>query len=383
MFGLKISAKPSFSKPNGFGRSSNFNKSVFHKSFVPMAQKRTIESYTPTHSSFKKVSLIPGDGIGPEICESVVGVFSAAGVPVKWEVVQFPDDDPDKFEECVASIARNRVALKGPLSTPISPKHVSRNLKLRRALDIFANVVPCYSVPGITTRHTNTKVDLVVIRENTEGEYSLLEHEVEPGVVQHFKIVTEYASQRIADYAFQYAVNQKRKKVTAIHKANIQKLTDGLFLKIAREVSKKYPQIEFNEMIIDNCCMQLVMNPSQFDVMLTPNLYGTIVANTTAGLIGGPGLVSGANIGEGVAIFEVGNRHSANDIAGKNAANPSAMLLSSVMMLRHLNMNLHADNIQRALHQILATGQYKTPDLGGNTTTRQFTQAVIDRLQNP
>jgi len=271
-----------------------------------------------------------------------------------------------------------RVALKGPLITP-SPSVTSRNLTLRTSLDLFANVVPCASIPGVQTRHTGTKIDLVVIRENTQGEYSGFEQEVAPGVVQCLKVVTDYASRRIAEYAFQYAIKNGRSKVTAVHKANIQKQTDGLFLKVCREVAQKYPNIKYTEMIIDNCCMQLVMNPSQFDVMVTGNLYGNIISNVAAGLVGGPGVVGGANIGEQIAIFETA-RHPALDIAGKNKANPLGLLRGATMMLKYMELPEHADRIEKAVADTISKNKLLTTDLGGQATTRQITESIISSL---
>lgn len=346
--------------------------------------KRNISVYSsPKEIVKQKVTLIPGDGIGPEITESVVGIFQAAEVPIQWDrfdqSYQEAISDPKYFQELTASIATNRVALKGPLYTP-NLNAISRNLTLRTSLDLFANVIPCANIPGIKTRHTGTPIDLVVIRENTQGEYSGFEQEVSPGVVQCMKVVTDYASRRIAEYAFKYATEQKRTKVTAIHKANIQKQTDGLFLKVCREVSQKYPNIKYNEMIIDNCCMQLVMNPSQFDVMVTGNLYGNIIANVAAGLVGGAGVVGGANIGEKIGIFETGARHLALDIAGKNKANPMGLLSGATMMLRYLELPGHAEKIEKAVQSVIDDKDMKTLDLGGKTSTKEFTQAVISAL---
>ena len=253
-------------------------------------------------------------------------------------------------------------------------------MKLRTTLDLFANIVPCVSVKGLKTRFSDVNIDLVVIRENTQGEYSGFEQKVEPGVVQSLKVITEHASRRVAEYAFEYAVKENRKKVTCIHKANIQKATDGLFLRTCREVAKKYPQIQYSEMIIDNCCMQLVMNPSQFDVMLTPNLYGNIITNVASGLVGGPGITPGANVGDGTAVFESGARHAAQDIAGMNKANPSALLLSSTMMLRYLDLPDHAKRIENAIYKVLQDGKVLTRDVGGTATTKDFTNAVIQNL---
>jgi len=350
--------------------------------------KRSIMNYTDKSTGTKKVTLLPGDGIGPEVTESVVGIFQAAGVPVDWERFDAVEnkwtheENPLIFQEVISSIARTRVCLKAPFHTPSGAGYVSRNLKLRKALDLFANVVPVQSVPGLLTRHKNMKIDLVVVRENTQGEYSGFEQEVEPGVVQSLKVTTDSASRRVAEYAFQYAKNEGRKKVTCIHKANIQKQTDGLFLKVCREVSKNYSDITYNEMIVDNACMQMVMNPTQFDVLVLPNLYGNILTNVAAGLVGGPGVVGGANIStQGIVLFEPGARHVAQDIAGQNKANPVAMILSSTMMLRHLELADHAKKIDKAVFSVLSQGKQLTADLGGTTSTKEFTRAVIDLLE--
>ncbi|EGC33979.1 isocitrate dehydrogenase [Dictyostelium purpureum] len=327
----------------------------------------------------KKVTIIPGDGIGPEITSSVMGVFQAAKVPIEWEIFDISGGQPIS-QELIASISRNKVALKGPLYTEILSGSQSRNMELRKALDLYAHVIPCKQIPGIEARHNDVNVDLVVIRENTQGEYSGLEQTLTPGVVQSLKIITKEASARIARYAFEYAKANGRKKVTAVHKANIQKMTDGLFLSTFREVAKEYPEVQSNDVIIDNCCMQLVKSPEQYDVMVTPNLYGNLVSNIGAALIGGPGLAGGANVGERSIIFEMGAHHVAADIAGKDKANPTGLLLASVMMLRHLGMNQHADSVEAAVKAVIKDGN-KTSDIGGQSTTKQFTGAVIDYIE--
>jgi len=352
-----------------------------------LQQQRSITSYASLKPGKKKVTLLPGDGIGKEISDSVVGIFQAANVPVDFERFDYPwtvlTDGSTPYKEVIASLARNRVGLKGAYFTPLIGGPVSRNVQIRKDLDIFANVVPLKNFKGITTRHSGINIDIVIVRENTQGEYSGFEQEVEPGVVQSLKIVTEYASRRICEYAFQLATTEGRKKVTAVHKANIQKATDGLFLEVFRQVAQKYPSIKSDDMIIDNCCMQLVMKPSQFDVMVTSNLYGNIITNVAGGLIGGPGIVGGANIGENIALFEPGTRHVAMDIAGKNKANPVAMLLSSTMMLRHLELPEFANLIENAVHAVVKEGKHLTSDLGGKATTTQVTEAVIDKVLNP
>eukprot|EP01132_Coremiostelium_polycephalum_P005233 gene5233-6514_t len=328
----------------------------------------------------KKVTCIPGDGIGPEITSSVMGVFQAAKVPIEWEIFDVSGGQPIS-QELVASISRNKVALKGPLYTAVLSGAQSRNMELRKALDLYAHVIPCKKMDGVKVRHDNVPVDLVVIRENTQGEYSGLEQTLAPGVVQSLKIVTKEASTRIARYAFEYAKNNGRKKVTAIHKANIQKMTDGLFLETCKQVAKEYPEIAFDHMIIDNCCMQLVMKPEQFDVMVTPNLYGNLVTNVGAALIGGPGLAPGANVGERAAIFEMGAHHVAADIAGQDKVNPTGLLLASSMMLRHMNLEEHANLVEKAVKNVVQQGKYITMDIGGSSSTKEFTRAVIDQIE--
>jgi isocitrate dehydrogenase (NAD+) len=344
------------------------------RSFVP---RRTHLTDLPDK---RVVTLIPGDGIGPEISNSVVGVFQAAEVPVTWERFDSDPNQPERLlsNSLLASIARNKVALKGPLYTPTALGLTSRNRELRRALELYAQIVPIKSLPGVITRYSD--IDLVIIRENTEGEYIGIEQKVVPGVVQSLKIITREASLRIAEVAFDYAVKNNRKKVSAIHKANIMKLSDGEFLKSCREVAKNYPSITYEEMIIDNCCMQLVMRPTQFDVMLTPNLYGAIVTNVASALIGGPGLIPGINLGKSEAVFEAGARHVGLDIRGKNKANPVGMLFSSVWLLRHLELFQHAQLIENAVFNVLKHHKAPTADVGGSASTKDFTQAVIDEI---
>jgi len=358
---------------------------VCRKSFNNI-QLRNISAYTEPRKAIKRVTLLPGDGIGQEIADSVVGVFQAAGVPVEFERYDYKGselgDDTVRYREVLSSLARNGVGLKGSYFTPLGAGFVSRNVQLRKDLDLFANVVPIKNYRGISTRHSNTKVDLVIVRENMQGEYSGHEQEVDPGVVQSLKIVSEYSSRRIAEYAFQIAQSEGRKRVTCVHKANIQKATDGLFLRTFRSVAEKYPSIEAKDMIIDNCCMQLVMHPSQFDVMVTSNLYGNIIANVAGGLVGGPGIIPGANIGAGIAIFEPGLRHSAQDIAGQQKANPTALILSGTELLKYLELDSYAENIEKAVQDVVAEGKYLTADVGGTGTTRKFTEAVIEKLTN-
>ncbi|OMJ81895.1 hypothetical protein SteCoe_17534 [Stentor coeruleus] len=330
--------------------------------------------------SSTKISAIPGDGIGPEVFQSVVDIFDATQAPVIWDVIKLSTKmegkDPISPEE-IEKVRANKVGLKGPTTTPIGGGHVSMNVFLRRELTLYANVRPCVSVPGVKTLYDD--VNLVTIRENTEGEYSGKEHEVVPGVIENLKIVSEKACLRVAKYAFEYAAKYGRKKVSAFHKASVMKMGDGLFLKKTREVGKDYPMIGYEERNVDTACGMLVANPHLFDVMVMPNLYGDIVSDVCAGLIGGLGLTPSGNIGENNAIFEAVHG-SAPDIAGKNLANPTALLLSSIMMLRHLNLFDHADKIEKAVHGVLKDGVTKTRDLGGSATTTEYTKAIISRL---
>lgn len=330
----------------------------------------------------RKITLIPGDGIGPEVVDSVVRVIDAAGVKIEWEKVEAGAHALEKYgtvlpENVIESVKRNGVALKGPVGTPVGEGFRSVSVKLRKDLNLYANLRPIKSLKGIKSKYDN--VDLIVVRENTEGLYSGIEHEVVPGVVESLKIITEKASTRIAQYAFKYAEAKHRKKITAIHKANIMKLSDGLFLDCARKVSLDYPQIQYDEMIVDNACMQLILNPHQFDVLLLENLYGDIISDLCAGLIGGLGVAPGANIGDRIAVFEAihGN---APDIAGKNIANPIALILSSVLMLEYIGENDAAERISTAVHNTILKGKSLTPDLGGVGTTTELTVSIIKEL---
>jgi isocitrate dehydrogenase (NAD+) len=330
-----------------------------------------------------KITLIPGDGIGPEVTGAVVRIIEAAGVEVEWEsfvagaeaLSRFGDPLPD---EVLASIKRNRVALKGPLTTPVGTGFTSINVRLRKTLDLYANLRPVKTLPGIKTPFGD--LDLIVVRENTEDLYSGLEHVVVPGVVESLKIITERASTRIARFAFDYARNEGRKKVTAIHKANIMKLSDGLFLDCFRRVAAEYPEIAADDKIVDNACMQLVMKPQQFDVLLLENLYGDIISDLAAGLVGGLGIVPGANIGELGAVFEAVHG-SAPDIAGLNLANPTALLQSAVLMLRYLGERAAADRIHHALEHTLAVSNVRTRDLGGTASTTEYTEAIVASMK--
>ncbi|CAL5350966.1 unnamed protein product [Camellia sinensis] len=351
---------------------------------------------TASASDLIRATLFPGDGIGPEIAESVKQVFKAAEVPIEWEehyVGQEIDPRTQSFLtwESLESVRKNKVGLKGPMATPIGKGHRSLNLTLRKELNLYANVRPCYSLPGYKTRYDD--VNLITIRENTEGEYSGLEHQVVRGVVESLKIITRQASLRVAEYAFHYAKSHGRDRVSAIHKANIMQKTDGLFLKCCREVAEKYPEIKYEEVVIDNCCMMLVKNPALFDVLVMPNLYGDIISDLCAGLIGGLGLTPSCNIGEGGIALAEAVHGSAPDIAGKghdmrlpgkcgsfNLANPTALMLSAVTMLRHLELHDKADRIQNAILKTIAEGKYRTADLGGSSSTTDFTKSIIDHL---
>jgi isocitrate dehydrogenase (NAD+) len=328
------------------------------------------------------VTLIPGDGIGPEIVAATVRIIEASGIDVQWETQIMGSQALEKYgttlpEGTIESIRRNKVALKGPQMTPVGKGFTSVNVGLRKALDLYANVRPVKTLPNVPSRYTD--VDLVIVRENTEGLYSGLEHTVIPGVVESLKIVTEKASLRIARYAFEYARSNGRKKVTCVHKANIMKLSDGLFLECFERVAEEYPEIEADNKIVDNCCMQLVIKPEQFDVLVLENLYGDIVSDLCAGLIGGLGLAPGANIGEQGAVFEAVHG-SAPDIAGQGVANPTAILMSAVLMLRHLGEQDAAVRIEKAMLDVFAEGKSLTRDLGGSARTDEFAGAIVEKL---
>ena len=329
------------------------------------------------------ITLIPGDGIGPEVSAAVVRIIEAAGVDVQWETHYAGAQALEKFgntlpDDLLESIKRNKIALKGPITTPVGKGFTSVNVGLRKALDLYANLRPVRALPNVPSRYP--ELDLVVVRENTEDLYAGIEHVVVPGVVESIKIITEKASTRIARYAFEYARRESRKKVTAIHKANIMKLSDGLFLDCFRNVSKDYPEIEADDKIVDNACMQLVMRPEQFDIMLLENLYGDIVSDLCAGLIGGLGLVPGANIGELGAVFEAVHG-SAPDIAGQGIANPTALLQSSILMLRHLGERDAAQKIESAMLRVFEEGNVRTRDIGGKAHTDEFASAIIAAFQ--
>ena len=328
-----------------------------------------------------QITLIPGDGIGPEVAAAARRAVDATGVRIDWDEVELNSNVILKTghslpQHVIDSLERTKVGLKGPVTTPIGEGFSSVNVALRKRLDLFANVRPVRSLPGVVSRFQDTKIDMVIFRENTEDLYSGLEHEVVKDVVTSLKVITRVASTRIAEYAFAFTSSTGRKKVTAIHKANIMKLADGLFLRCCREVAARYPGIEYKELIVDNAAMQLVMRPETFDVLLLPNLYGDIVSDLAAGLVGGLGIVPGANMGERHAVFEAVHG-SAPDIAGKGIANPTAMMLSSVLMLIHLKELEAANRLQSAIEKVYAEHMHLTADVGGKETTSQFTDAVI------
>ncbi|XP_044066020.1 isocitrate dehydrogenase [NAD] subunit gamma, mitochondrial-like isoform X2 [Siniperca chuatsi] len=330
------------------------------------------------------VTLIPGDGIGPELANHVRELFRFCCVPVDFEVVNVDSSmaSEDDINNAIMAIRRNGVALKGNIETNhnLPPSYKSRNNLLRTTLDLYANVMHCQSLPGVRTRHSN--IDIMIIRENTEGEYSSLEHENVPGVVECLKIITKTKSLRIADYAFRSARAKGRRRVTAVHKANIMKLGDGLFLECCKEVASGYPEITFDSMIVDNTTMQLVSRPQQFDVMVMPNLYGNVVSNVCAGLVGGPGLVPGANYGEDYAVFETGTRNTGKSIANRNTANPTAMLLASCLLLDHLKLHAYASMIRRAILSTVTETRLHTADLGGQGSTSEVVQSIMNAVQS-
>jgi len=331
-----------------------------------------------------KITLIPGDGIGPEVTQAAVRILEATGLRFEWESFAAGAEAYEKYKEYIPkelidSIERTRVGLKGPVTTPIGGGFPSINVALRKKFELFSNFRPIRNLPGIPTRYPG--VDLAIVRENTEGEYSGIEHEVVPGVVESLKIITERASTRIARWAFDYARREGRKKIFAIHKANIMKMSDGLFLRCARAVAKDYPEITYGEHIVDNTCMQLVMNPYQYDVLLLENLYGDIISDLCAAFVGGLGLVPGANLGTECAIFEAVHG-SAPDIAGRNLANPTAVIQSAVLMLRHLEERAAADRVQAALEEVYRHRKDKlTRDVGGQASTSEFTDEVIRAME--
>ena len=328
------------------------------------------------------ITLIPGDGIGHEVSAAVVRIIEEAGAKIEWERHIAGAEAIDRFgtplpDEVIESIRKNAVALKGPIGTPIGSGFESVNVRLRKKLDLYSNLRPVRNLPGVESRFGD--IDLIIVRENTEGLYSGLEHEVIPGVVESLKIMTDKACTRISIFAFEFARKYGRKKVTVVHKANIMKKSDGLFLQCFRRAALKYPEIERDEKIVDNTCMQLVMNPYQFDILLMENLYGDIVSDLAAGLVGGLGVVPSANLGEKAALFEAVHG-TAPDIAGKNIANPTALLLSAIMMLRHINEDAVATRIEKSLNKVLKERKKITRDLGGTASTTEFTDAICRGL---
>ncbi len=331
-----------------------------------------------------KVTLIPGDGIGPEISDAVVRILEATGVKFDWERQEAGAEAYEKYheylpQELITSFERTHVALKGPITTPIGGGFSSINVALRKRFELYANFRPIRNLPHIPTRYPD--VDLIIIRENTEGLYSGIEHEVVPGVVESLKIITAKASTRIARFAFEYARKNKRKRIHCIHKANIMKLSDGLFLRCTRDVAREYPEITYGEHIVDNTCMQLVTNPYQYDVLVLENLYGDIISDLCAAFVGGLGLAPGANIGEHASIFEAVHG-SAPDIAGKNIANPTAVIRSGILMLRHLDEQEAANRVKAAVHHVYRQGKHLTKDMGGEATTTQFADAVVEAIHS-
>jgi len=328
------------------------------------------------------ITLIPGDGIGPEVAEAAQRVLAATGVKIEWEIQNAGAAVAEKRgttlpADVLDSVRRNKVALKGPIGTPIGKGFRSVNVTLRQELDLYANVRPIRSLPGVETRFEGT--DIVIVRENTEDLYAGLELMIMPGVAQSIKLITERACSRICDYAFAYAERMNRKRVTAVHKANIMKLSDGLMLECFRRSATKHPRIEPAEVIVDACAMQMVKNANRLDVIVTENLYGDILSDLGAGLVGGLGIVPGANIGLDTAVFEAVHG-TAPDIAGKGLANPTALVQSGVMMLHHLGEHVAANKIEKAISQIYAGGAVRTADLGGSATTSEFTEALCEAV---
>jgi len=333
-------------------------------------------------SARHRVTLIPGDGIGPEMTDATLRILDAAGAPIDWEPVEtgvaaLAREGTPLPVSALESIRRNRLALKAHIAVPETGGFENPNITLRKALDLFANVRPIKNLPGHPTRYPG--LDLVIIRENTEGEYSGLEHQIVPGVVESIKVTTERACMRIARFAFSYATREQRKKVTAVHKANIMKLSDGLFLECCRAVAKEFPELTYQELIVDNTCMQLIMNPYQFDVMVMGNFYGDLVSGLCNGLAGGIGVIAGANLGGDIAVFEA-IHGDAPRLVGKNAANPLPLLVAAIMLLRHIGRADLADRITAATEAVLTEGRQLTPDLGGASGTREMADAIIARL---
>uniref|UniRef100_A0A182XAC4 Isocitrate dehydrogenase [NAD] subunit, mitochondrial n=1 Tax=Anopheles quadriannulatus TaxID=34691 RepID=A0A182XAC4_ANOQN len=381
---------PSSSSSSSSNSSSSSTNSTVSKAAATNAKRAEpiVQTVAPFGartfaSGTRKVTLIPGDGIGPEISAAVQKIFAVANVPIEWETVDVtPVRNPDgKFgipQGAIDSVNRNKVGLKGPLMTPVGKGHRSLNLALRKEFNLYANVRPCRSLEGYKTLYDN--VDVVTIRENTEGEYSGIEHEIVDGVVQSIKLITEEASNRVAEYAFKYAKDNNRKKVTVVHKANIMRMSDGLFLRCCRDMAQKYPEIKFEERYLDTVCLNMVQDPRKYDVLVMPNLYGDILSDMCAGLVGGLGLTPSGNMGLNGALFE-SVHGTAPDIAGKDLANPTALLLSAVMMLRHMELNQHADKIQSACFETIKEAKYLTGDLGGKAKCSEYTNAICDRIK--
>ena len=333
----------------------------------------------------RQITLIPGDGIGPEVADAAVRAVEASGVALDWERVEagakaLEDSGQLLPDDVFASLEVTRVGLKGPTATPIGGGHASINVALRKKLGLYVNFRPVRMLPGLKTRYSDLPLDMIIFRENTEDLYSGLEHEVIPDVVESLKIITRTASMKIARATFEYARREKRRKVSAIHKANIMKMSDGLFLKCCRAVAAEYPEIEYQELIVDNACMQLVMRPETFDLLVLPNLYGDIVSDLAAGLVGGLGIVPGANLGDGHAIFEAVHG-TAPDIAGKGLANPTALMQSAALMLAHIGERDAAARLQRAIERVYVEGRRLTGDVGGTAGTAEFTNAVIHAMR--
>nr|CAI5838199.1 unnamed protein product [Callosobruchus analis] len=370
--------------PTALGRQlirGQHTMSAFEQQHKTPLTKRIDPIPLAMYGGRQAVSMLPGGGIGPELMSYVRDVFKYAGAPVDFETVDIDanSESNEDLDYAITSIKRNGVAIKGNIETKSkSAETLSRNVAIRNELDLYVNVLHCKSYPGIPARQSN--IDLMIIRQNTEGEYAMLEHECIDGVIESMKVVTASNSDRVARFAFEFAKRNGRKKITTIHKANIMKLSDGLFLETSKKIAKEYPEIEHNEMIIDNCCMQLVSNPHQFDVMLMTNLYGSIVSNVCCGLIGGAGLLSGRNYGDHYAIFEPATRNTGKAIAGKNIANPIAMLNAGIDMLNHLGHTQHAELITKAMVKTICEDKIHTPDLGGTAKSTDVIQNIIDYI---
>lgn len=350
---------------------------------LPSVRHASSKPRTVRYGGRAAVTLVPGDGIGQELAAATKTLFKAINAPIDFQEIPFSGSklDEDTFNEVISSLKTNRVGLKGLISTPRGKSSVkSYNMRIRQELDLYANVVLCKTIPGKATRHSG--VDLVVVRQNTEGEYSNLEHEISPGIMEALKVTSRKEAERIARFAANYAIQNNRKKISAIHKANIMKLGDGLFLESCRSVVSEHHGIQFEGMIVDNASMQMVSYPQQFDVLVTPNLYGTIIGNIGAGLVGGPGVVPGFNMGDDIALFEAGARHAGLDISGKNVANPTGMLRSSALLLNHIGMEELGAAVSQAVDKVLLDGVVSTPDMGGKNTTIEFTDAVIREMEN-